>query len=492
MQVLLGKDRYGMPWTREGSVYARGYVVDSHGKYVTGQAFYEILNGIDTEEKVNDFLKDASGNFAFIIVLKDGSIIAAVDRQRSFPLLYTKGNRGYIISDSIDRIKKETALSVDDKELYFFSKTICAYRNKTVYQDVYQIPPANYIVIKAGDVKDVPYFYYAYTDEKVNYEDFVATYDKVFDRFIEYLDGRQVALPLSGGRDSRLILYHLKKKRYTNIITYSYGYDGTEDQRISKIVADYFKVEYHFVGCQRKNMSVCARKHLKKYLKYAGNSCSLPCVQELYAVYRLKELGLVDSQTVFVPGHGGDFYAGARSFDFETDKPEELRKKFLDRILYREYRIQPKERHRIIKRMEETGVCPEAECFSSRRQASEILERYYFTERESKYIQNCVRYYDYYGFDWCTPLLDTGLTRLWLSVPWEDRVNRKYYDEMTKRIYPEDVQAIEYAEKPVTHLSLKWCYGLVSVGDFLKCKLSCKEMNMNQYMEKKYERCLFE
>ena len=498
IDIRLSDNYQGTRWYCDDkrSVFTKGYIVDPNdsSKYIDGRAFNNCIKSILSKESLSIELPSISGNFAIIAQLSDGKCIAAVDRQRSFPLLYWTDGETIIITDSLSNIAKSRK-TINNEALLQFSRTICVYRENTAYNEVFQIKPAHYLDENTCGIKQIAYYTFRYCQKK-NYTEenkielLRMCYEKIFQRLIRYLNGRQVALPLSGGRDSRLILFYLMKFGYKNIITFSYGYEGTDDQRLSKIVADFFGANYHYVHCRRNKMRKMARRHFHKYIDFAGNGCSLPCVQELYAVYELREKGLIQDNCVFLPGHGGDFYAGARAVIVGGERPDEWRDSVVNHLFFKEYKYTNTALNESDRREEANQILSKHQIvpstLQSKEEASECIEKYYFDERESKYIQNCVRYYDYWNYEWIAPFEDIILDELWLSFPLSDRVNRKLFHRFIETVYPRELLNIRFAGKPTTVLKLQWCYGFVPAVDYIKYRLFQSYASMNQFVWSKY------
>lgn len=503
INVNISSEPRGYHWVSncKNTIFSKGYIVNSRNseKYLIGQELNEYLTQYENEEQLKKDLLKFNGNFAFIIIWNSESFSAVVDRQRSFPLFYFENNGDIFVTDRINNTISSNYLKINDENLRQYSRTVCSYNENTIFDGVFQVRPSHFLSAKNYTFTQYEYFSFRYNENtkltlEEKLEKLSTQYDIIFNRVVKHLNGRQVMLPLSGGRDSRLILYYLTKHGHNNIITYSYGYEGTDDQRLSKIVAEYFNVPYYYIHCDRIKMRKMSRTHLKPYYYYAGNGCSIPCVQELYVVYELGQLGLIQKNCVFMPGHGGDFYAGARAVDFGNEKPIKLCERVFRHLFFQEYRYKNTHKNESEREKEardflvNSGILPDK--ITSRNEASEVVERYFFYERESKFIQNCVRYYDYWDYEWMTPLEDIELAELWLTYSLEDRVNRNLYDLWVQKYYPDGLRNIEFAGKPKTVFKIKWCYGYVPLHDYIKSRLFGSYVSMNQFAWKKYSKLI--
>jgi asparagine synthase (glutamine-hydrolysing) len=64
-----------------------------------------------------------------------------------------------------------------------------------------------------------------------------------------------------------------------------------------------------------------------------------------------------------------------------------------------------------------------------------IYECWDWRERQSKYIINSVRTYEFFGFDWWLPLWDKEFVEFWCRVPLLVRKERLWYNEVVSKIY---------------------------------------------------------
>ena len=72
--------------------------------------------------------------------------------------------------------------------------------------------------------------------------------------------------------------------------------------------------------------------------------------------------------------------------------------------------------------------------------AAGILESWDLRERLGKFIFNSLRVYEYYGYQWRLPLMDTALMDFWEAVPLHLRVNRKLWHDYAVRYLPMNVE----------------------------------------------------
>ena len=76
--------------------------------------------------------------------------------------------------------------------------------------------------------------------------------------------------------------------------------------------------------------------------------------------------------------------------------------------------------------------------------ASGILEYLEFNNRQSKFVVNCQRIYDFYKIDWMLPLWNKGFIKFWEKVPLELKVNQKLYKDTLMHLNFGGVWGSEY------------------------------------------------
>ena len=63
-----------------------------------------------------------------------------------------------------------------------------------------------------------------------------------------------------------------------------------------------------------------------------------------------------------------------------------------------------------------------------------ILEYLEFENRQTKYVVNCQRIYDFYNLNWLLPLWDKSFIKFWEQVPLKYKIRQKLYKETLQSI----------------------------------------------------------
>lgn len=396
-----------------------------------------------TFEFFKEKIKALNGNF--IIIARDGnSCLAAVDRVRSIPLFYTKKGGSFYISDRADWIKQEYGCHLPDKASRDeFLCTGYVTGGDTIFRDIKQLQAGECLYFnREGDnnaffKKERYYHYLSCNPSSKPISALIGELDRlthgVFERLISSVKGRTIAIPLSGGLDSRLVASMIKSTGYDNVLCFSYGRKNNKDSLKSKEIAKSLGFKWFFIEYTKKKWGQWYREDdFQSYFNSAGNFSSLPHIDDWAAVKELRDNGAISNDTVFVPGHTGDFISGGHLkyiFDF-TERVTE--KELMNNIMQKHYSLWPlklkdKDLSAIFaKRID--GALKELKKETIQDIASSY-EYWEWQERQSKFIINSVRVYDFWGYDWRLPLWDIELMEFWKEIPYDLKLNKKLYIE---------------------------------------------------------------
>jgi asparagine synthase (glutamine-hydrolysing) len=75
-----------------------------------------------------------------------------------------------------------------------------------------------------------------------------------------------------------------------------------------------------------------ATPEFRRYFRWAGHLTAVPHVQDWPAVYELQRRGELPKDTVFVPGHSGDFLAGSHVPKWYLRRPQLTREEILQSL----------------------------------------------------------------------------------------------------------------------------------------------------------------
>lgn len=365
------------------------------------------------------------GNFA-MIEDEEKQVVLVSDVIRSIPIFYQVCDETIYISDNAEKIQHETKAMLSPDNETEFLQTGYVTENETIFKDIFQIYPGEIVRISKQDGKISKEFYFEllYTcDSTQTQEQLINELDEtmvsVFEDLIKRLKGRTALLPLSSGCDSRTVAVMLKRLGYENVICFSYGRNDNFEAVSSKEVADSLGYKWLFVEYNAsKWKSFYDSSEYEEFLKYSCRGSGIGCVQAIIAIMELKNKGLVPDDAVVVPGHALDFLAGSHLPLLNEGKKYE-KQYFVDEIIARHY---------VLQRCKKANTEKWNEKLSAHMTELEIVQNIIFWQwknRQSKFIANDVRAYEYTGFAWDMPLWDIRLCKFWMKVPYSYLYGRK-------------------------------------------------------------------
>ncbi len=409
--------------------------VDTITNEFSSASFGECVN------RVGSIINNIPGNFSSILDLGK-NIVAFVDRVRSYPIFYkieydgsiTISNSAYELYDGPpDNIKAIAEIKM--------SKYVTG--NSTLYKNVFQILPGE-LLVYSKDTSSLSLVKYERYFSDVVYDsiesDLVdglsSSVDKIFNRMVSKINGREVWIPLSGGLDSRFILCKLKSLGYDRIRTFSYGPNKNHDAKWAKVVADRVGVPWEFVNYTRKSAyDFFWSDKRKKYWRMASNACTVPFMADELALHYLTKVHDY-SDVVVINGQSGDFISGGhvsgshlhlldpqKEYDTEIVVNAIIAKHYmLNNTLNEGNQDWLRDKIRSISGLDNIKHC-----------TGEFISKHYelweMSERQSKNVVNGQRSYDFYGIDWFLPLWDKEMVDFWKKVPYNYKVNQKLYKQ---------------------------------------------------------------
>lgn len=259
--------------------------------------------------------------------------------------------------------------------------------------------------------------------------------DAAFDRTVERAAGRPILVPLSGGLDSRLVLGKLVERGYPGLRAFSYGPKNNYDALIARDIARRLDVPWTFVSTSgavaRRFHGSATRQH---FWDFADGLCSVPNGQDILPLLRLRERGDLAADAFIVNGQSGDFLTGGH-VPAAVAAGQGGWDGMFDAILKKHYALWgslrtpgnldlARARIRAVLDLPETlPPDPGPDVLAN------LLERWEYEERQSKYVVNGQRVYDFLDLGWDLPLWDRELSDFYRAVPLSLRLDQTLYRE---------------------------------------------------------------
>lgn len=422
---------YGYKWFHKNNIYVKGYLFDKNNKLFDKEKLIDYFCNIKSKNDFKNKLINANGIFSVIITTEDNIVLMAVDRTRTFPIFYTLNNNILYISDDTYylRDKFKNKINVLSSQEYLAVGYVTG--RETLLEYIYQVQSGEYIIFQDSVLKQDLYFDYIangilnkkYKDLKYN---FIKTMDSAILRLIQYADGNQIMLPLSGGYDSRLLACMLKKHNYKNVLCYTYGNLNSYEVEISKQVAKKLNFQWEFAEYTDKIISnkFSRTNDFIIFSKYSSNYSSKMVLMDYFAVKYLREHNIIDDKAIFVPGHSGDFLGGSKLEKYKLYNFKTLFNLIKSSYFYLDNNINID--------IFNTKIEKRIKRYSNINQNSyhTAIEDYVLTERLSKHIVNSLRTYEYFNYKSYLPFFDIELLNFFKNLPIKYKIDSVLYRDV--------------------------------------------------------------
>ena len=414
-------------WQQAGGVLATGYI-RHEDTFVTSRQLADSL-----DSKANyfaDFKEIASqmnGQFS-LIAEKNGKVWISCCQTWSYPLFYHFSSAGLWISDDPREILARMGKPALKKEIlpYFLNFGVTP-GSETLVEEIQQARPGEVICFSLKS-KEKEHFLPDRGMDKISLQSDDETYaqlHKVFVKYSGFLNGKKVLVPLTGGYDSRLIACMLKEAGHNNVLCATWGRSGNSETGTAEKVAKTLGFPWVFVPTDEQVKPGFWNEALfMRYIDWSGHFSSMPYLQDYFAIHFLIESGLIDEDTVALPGHPGDFLRGSHLY---SDLPEQNKGEVIDSIIDNFGTSLPltKTERTIVRDIIAAGYCSDDRLFNP----VAAYERWDMEERQCKFIGNSSQVYSFFGISQVVPLFDKELLDYFLALPFEQRLGASKYNK---------------------------------------------------------------
>jgi asparagine synthase (glutamine-hydrolysing) len=375
-----------------------------------------------------------SGQFAVIVIVGDAATLIT-DQIRSFPIFFMRADAVLAVGDDHSAILDGNRV-LDQSEAQLFRHAGFVSGGRTLFVGMQQVRAGEIVTVNAADgvVAGEIYrvFRYSRTPQR-NADSVTASFDSALsagmDRLIARADGRQLVIPLSGGLDSRLISAYLKSARYENVVNFTYGRPESREVGLSKRVAEALGQRWHFIPYPPLEIAAAwTGEDAARFIAFSHSASAVPHIQDWYALTILKRDGLLDEDAIVLPGHTmvGNIHETAILDDPEPMDADRLKEILIDY----HYGLQG----RSTAMRNDPAINAELDEFLHQigydgtvLARADAMEYFNLSERQAKYINNSMRVYEFFGYEWALPMLDTEMYLMWQTLDIEFTRDRSWY-----------------------------------------------------------------
>ncbi len=444
---ILIREIYGWKLYQKDSVklWFNGYLAEERtvGDLLIESVDFAKDNDINFE-KLSKWVGGLTGHFALIIDIPGSWCFSAVDRICSIPLYETESEREYIVTNYAPHLKQDDS-NINLQSFLEISMSGYTLGKKTIYKNIDRFFAGECSLWINGSIyRDCYYTYLPYKgsirSEQHLKSKFTDTVLSILKRTVESVKGRQIAIPLSAGNDSRLIASGLRELGQENVICFSYGRKGNYEIRTGQRVAERLGYKWVYVpdNVKLKRLFFLSEVY-KRYINEFESYASVPNVQDVYEVYKLSLLDIIDKDAVIINGNTGDFISGGHiSLDIdECNKTSSLNSFNWEPFLQKHYSIWGKLRTNINDQIiiSELNKIAALRCglnSGSKIDDYAVMECMESIGRQSRFVMNQQRAYEFIGHEWRIPLWDNEFLDFWEGVPPEYKVKQKLYKSVLK------------------------------------------------------------
>ena len=391
------------------------------------------------------------GHFALVAARGD-TVFAAVDRIASIPVFYGLDGAAWRVDGNARRLAAELgATRVNPEAALALAMSGTTIGPATLLDGIEALGAGEAVLFAPGrePQRQRAYLYMPCPDESSSVDDpglrrrLADVTMEIFGKMVASLDGHMVAVPLSAGLDSRLVVSALKELGAKNVTCFSYGRRGNFEAEGARRVAAKLGYDWIFVEhTPRQQAATFASEECRAFEAFADPLNAIPFHQDFFAVGRLKAEGKISDEAVIVNGQSGDYIAGnhippplcTMTGDMTGDSSEEVRwARITDALLDKHYDLwkalrTPGNEARISRLLHEEmetvggGLGKPENDFA-------LYEMSEFLNRQVKYVVAGQRSYEWHGYDWRLPLWDNDFLDFWTAAPLAAKAGRRLFRE---------------------------------------------------------------
>jgi asparagine synthase (glutamine-hydrolysing) len=448
-------------WTKleltNGYIWHSRQIQKEHIKKI--QSLILLKNDLNIK-MLKEFLLNIKCHFGLVII-NDNIVIAATDVARTYPLFYHYEKNNLVISPQAKKIASINTLKVNKENLLAYRMSGYTAGSGTLWTKIKGLLAGQFLLLNRK--LSVTTYYNSLSSNKKNYN---STFYKkklkenifnLLEHTAHKADGRRIVIPLSAGLDSRLIASGLKHIGYKNITCFSYGLKNNFEALMAKKIAAKLNFKWHFIEISQKKIKDFYKSELySSYFIKNIDGCATPGIQDIYSIYRLKELKYFTDEDIIVNGNSGDFTTGGHlpKISSTWKKTIDLKDAYNQSInlhLSKHYslwdNLRNKKNDSIIKKMLFKQLQEYPLGLKGHIDPFVLIELLEYHNRQTKFVINLQRIYDYYGIDWLLPLWNKEVIDFWKGVPLREKLNQKLYKSTLHELNLSNVWLPEYNSK---------------------------------------------
>ena len=278
----------------------------------------------------------ARGDFAIALREPSGRTFLAVDRFAIHTLCYRVMDGQLRFAARADELA-DASVEIDPQAIFDYLYFHVIPSPRTIYKDIYRLPPAHYALFENGQLTVAPYWMPSFEEQSnPSFDDFKVEFKQLLrDAVATQLDGSKSACFLSGGTDSSTVAGMTALASGQVTATYSIGFDaqGYDEMEFARLASKHFKTEHHEYYVTPDDLVRSIPAVAAHFDQPFGNSSALPS-------YYCAKMALDDGVSKILAGDGGDElfggnsrYAKQKIFGWYGHVPSLIQKGFMEPLL---------------------------------------------------------------------------------------------------------------------------------------------------------------
>lgn len=435
-------------------VYVSGWISTDQG-ILMGKDFADFILGKfqnnayeRLKENLISLFNNNDGNFA-IVACFESKVWAITDLVRTIPLFWNIKNNSILISDDVRYLVPDPKIATDHDSIIEMLSSGYVTGVNTVYKEVKSIRPGEVLICddssESSQIKLFRYFIYKSDNiREMSRDDDIQLLDETtkdaFEIILNSLNGAKIVIPLSGGLDSRLIALTLKRLEYDNVLCISYGTENNKDSVKSFETAKKLGFKWEmFPYSKNQHVTKTSDDKFWEFSEYASNGTSLPHLDDWIALNMFKDKFAHLEDVVFMPGHTGDFISGGHlkylnhAFCGNNESDDEPLRSIINKHYSLWANILEDDSYSSIIDERISDALKEFE-FNNNLNKAQAYEFWEWQERQSKYIVNSVRSYEFHGYSWRLPFWSMKFVRFWRETSLNSKYDQSLYKDYLRYI----------------------------------------------------------
>jgi len=402
----------------------------------------------DDRNAVREWCVEQRTCFGFIAV-NNGGVITAVDRVSGYPVYYRRDtdSKLEIATDTRYWLETTQSLNLNSNRIEEFQRAGYCTGKRTLIDGISRVLPGEVCFFTQDDTIEQSCRYSIFSPEfsEDSHFDIDQWENRLKEalrnsvrRLIDRAKGNRIWLPLSAGFDSRALLALLVEQGYPNVHCFSYGNPGNMEADVARDLAKQAGVSWEFINSK----SAWSRREFhgdegSDYFLYAGGLGTTPSFTEYSALRAISRSGRFGEGDIMINGQSGDFLTGGHLPDVASEK--ELLRLIDEKHFSLNKEIQDEQQSFVSRwwsEWSEEYPLDWQSHHSTKRRLQSHFEFFEWQERQSRYVVNQQRAYDYLGLRWELPLWDADLIDLYNVAPLECHRDQRLYLGLLKKWNP--------------------------------------------------------